>query len=36
MDDFAMLSPHEQLVETVLQIGQWTFYQWFMAASVYD
>jgi len=24
MDHFAMLTPHEQLVETVLYIGQWT------------
>jgi len=24
MDHFAMLTPHEQPVETVLHIGQWT------------
>jgi len=29
-----MLIPHEQLVETVLHIGQWTFHQRFMELSV--
>jgi len=24
MDHFAMLTPHERLVETVLHIGHWT------------
>jgi len=24
MDHFALLTPHEQLIETVLHIGQWT------------
>jgi len=24
MDHFAVLTPHEQLVETVLDTGQWT------------
>jgi len=36
MDHFSMptVTPHEQLVETVLHIGQWTFYQGFMKLSV--
>jgi len=33
MDHFAVLIPHEQLVETVLHVGQWRFYQEFMKHS---
>jgi len=33
MGHFALLTPDEQLVETVLHIGQWTFYQGFMELS---
>ena len=29
-----MLTPHEQLVETVLHIDQWSFYQVFVELSV--
>jgi len=34
MGHFAVLTPHEQLVEIVLHISQWTFYQRFMELSV--
>jgi len=34
MDHLAMLTPYEQLVETVLKIIQWTFHQGFMEVSV--
>jgi len=33
MGHFAMLTPHEQLVETVLHAGQWPFYQRFIEHS---
>jgi len=34
MDRFAMLKPHEQLVETVLHISQEMFHQQFMELSI--
>jgi len=34
MGYFAVLTPHEPLVETVSHIGRWTFYQRFMELSV--
>ena len=34
MDHFAMLTPHEQLVETVLHKGKWKFYQELMELSL--
>jgi len=34
MDHFAVLTPHEQLVETVLYIGQGIFNQGYMELSV--
>jgi len=30
----SMLTSHEQLVESVLHVGQWPFYQRFMELSV--
>jgi len=30
MDHFAMLTPYEQLVETVLHVGQWKLYLGFI------
>jgi len=34
MDHFAMPTLHEQLVETVLHVGQWIFYEGFRELSV--